>query len=88
MTNSLELEAMKEWNQRPGNPMALEVNGMAFAFTTKGLKSMKEFKANLQKAIEYGLDKVSALEALTTQPAQVLGNSKLGNLKLGVMQIS
>ena len=83
LTNSLELEAMKEWNQRPGNPMALDVNGISFAFTTKGLKSMKEFKANIQKAIEYGLDKVSALEALTTQPALVLGNSKLGNLNVG-----
>ena len=83
LTNSLELEAMKEWNQRPGNPMALDVNGVAFAFTTKGLKSMKDFKANLKKAIDYGLDKVTALEALTTQPAQILGNSKLGNLKVG-----
>ena len=83
LTNSLELEAMKEWNQRPGNPMALDVNGVSFAFTTKGLKSMKDFKANLKKAIDYGLDKVTALEALTTQPAQILGNSKLGNLNVG-----
>ncbi|MDA9970230.1 amidohydrolase family protein [Flavobacteriaceae bacterium] len=83
LTNSLELEAMKEWNQRPGNPMTLHSNGVSFAFTTKGLKSMKDFKANLIKAIDYGLDKVTALEALTTQPAQILGNSKLGNLKVG-----
>ena len=83
LTNSLELEAMKEWNQRPSNPKALDVNGVSFAFTTKGLKSMKDFRANLKKAIEYGLDKVTALEALTTQPAQILGNSKLGNLNVG-----
>ena len=83
LTNSLELEAMKEWNQRPGNPMAFEANDVPFAFTTKGLKSMKDFKANLKKAIDYGLDKVTALEALTTQPAQILGNSKLGNLNVG-----
>ena len=44
---------------------------------------MKDFKANLKKAIDYGLDKVTALEALTTQPAQILGNSKLGNLNVG-----
>jgi imidazolonepropionase-like amidohydrolase len=83
LTNSLELEAMKEWNQRPGNPMAFDTYDVPFAFTTKGLKSMKDFKANIQKAIEYGLDKVSALEALTTRPAQILGNSKLGNLSVG-----
>ena len=28
LTNSLELEAMKEWNQRPGNPMALDLSGV------------------------------------------------------------
>ena len=83
LTNSLELEAMKEWNQRPGNPMTLDKNGVSFAFTSKGLKSMKDFKLNLQKAIEYGLDKVTALEALTTQPAQILRNKKLGNLNVG-----
>jgi len=83
LTNSLELEAMKEWNQRPSNPMVLDANAVPFAFTTKGLKSMKDFKTNLKKAIDYGLDNVSALEALTTQPAQILGNSKLGNLNVG-----
>ena len=83
LTNSLELEAMKEWNQRPSNPMVLATNGVPFALTTKGLKSMKDFKSNLMKAIDYGLDTVSALDALTTQPAQILGNSKLGNLNVG-----
>ena len=83
LTNSLELEAMKEWNQRPSNPMVLATNGVPFVLTTKGLKSMKDFKSNLMKAIDYGLDTVSALDALTTQPAQILGNSKLGNLNVG-----
>ena len=83
LTNSLELEAMKEWNQRPSNPMVLATNGVPFALTTKGLKSMKDFKSSLMKAIDYGLDTVSALDALTTQPAQILGNSKLGNLNVG-----
>jgi imidazolonepropionase-like amidohydrolase len=82
LSNSLELEAMKEWNQRPGNPLALKRAGVPFAFTTYGLKSMKDFKENLLKSINYGLDKVTALEALTTQAAQILGNSKLGNLKV------
>tara|TARA_B110000971_G_scaffold157737_1_gene161088 strand:+ start:1631 stop:4615 length:2985 start_codon:yes stop_codon:yes gene_type:complete len=82
LTNSLELEAMKEWNQRPGNPVALDLSGVSFAFTTKGLKSMKDFKTNLLKSIKYGLDKVTALEALTTEPAKILGNTKLGNLKV------
>jgi imidazolonepropionase-like amidohydrolase len=80
----LELSAMREWNQKPSNPKALADNGIRFTFTTDGLKSPSMLKANLMKAIEYGLDKTKALEALTTVPAQVLGQSnKVGSLKNG-----
>ncbi|MBN4085448.1 amidohydrolase family protein, partial [Flavobacteriaceae bacterium AH-315-B10] len=80
----LELSSMREWNQKPSNPKALADNGISFAFTTHSLKSPKEFKANLIKAIKYGLDKTKALEALTTIPAQLLGKSNtLGSLKNG-----
>ena len=68
----LELEAMKHWNQAPSNPKALADKGIAFSFTTHDLKSPKEFSGNLHKAIEYGLDKTKALEALTTIPARIL----------------
>lgn len=80
----LELSAMREWNQRPSNPKALADNGIRFTFTTDGLKSPDMLDANLMKAIEYGLDKTKALEALTTIPAQILGQSnKIGALKNG-----
>jgi len=80
----LELSAMREWNQRPSNPKALADNGIKFTFTTDGLRSPDMLKANLIKAIEYGLDKTKALEALTTVPAQVLGQAgKIGSLKNG-----
>ena len=82
LTNSLELEAMKEWNQRPGNPSNLYQSGVCFTFTTKGLKSIKDFKINLLKSIKYGLNKTAALEALTTQPSKILRNPKLGNLNI------
>jgi imidazolonepropionase-like amidohydrolase len=82
LTNSLELEAMKEWNQRPGNPSILYQSGVSFTFTTKGLKSIKDFKINLLKSIKYGLNKTAALEALTTQPSKILRNPKLGNLNI------
>ncbi|WP_347925042.1 amidohydrolase family protein [Pontimicrobium sp. SW4] len=81
----LEISAMREWNQRPSNPKALASNGIKFTFTTDGLKSPDMLNANLMKAIEYGLDKTKALEALTTVPAQILGQSnKIGSLKNGV----
>jgi imidazolonepropionase-like amidohydrolase len=80
----LELEDMREWNQKPSNPKTLADNSVNFAFTTNGLKSPKELKSNLLKALEYGLDKTKALEALTTIPAKVLGKSNtLGALKKG-----
>ena len=80
----LELSAMREWNQRPSNPKALADNDIKFVFTTDGLKSPSMLKMNLVKAIEYGLDKTTALEALTTIPAQVLGQSNnIGSLKNG-----
>ncbi len=80
----LELEAMKEWNQRPGNAKTLADNGIRFAFTSDGLKSPAMLKTNIMKAISYGLDKDKALEALTTVPAQILGKSgSIGSLQNG-----
>ena len=80
----LELSAMREWNQRPSNPKALADNGIKFTFTTDGLKSPTMLNASIMKAIEYGLDKTKALEALTTVPAQILGQpNKIGSLKNG-----
>ncbi|TJY36282.1 amidohydrolase family protein [Pontimicrobium aquaticum] len=80
----LDLSTMREWNQRPSNPKALADNGITFSFTVDGLKSPDMLNANIMKAIEYGLDKTKALEALTTVPAQILGQpNKIGSLKNG-----
>ncbi len=78
------LEDMRYWNQAPTNPKILAENGVPFSLTTYDLKSMSKFKDNLMKAIEYGLPKTKALEALTTVPAQILGKSAMiGSLKKG-----
>lgn len=84
LASSLSLADMKAWNQQPANPKLLADNNITFALTTHDLKSPKEFKANLMKAITYGLSKEKALEALTTIPAQLLGKSNsIGSLKNG-----
>jgi len=84
LASVLELDDMREWNQKPSNPKVFADNGISFALTTYSLKSPKDFKSNLMKAIKYGLDKTKALEALTTVPAQLLGKSNtLGSLKKG-----
>ncbi|MBO3116166.1 amidohydrolase family protein [Winogradskyella sp. DF17] len=84
LANSLSLSDMRSWNQEPHNPRLLAENGVPFVLTTHGLKSKKSFKSNLMKAIESGLSKEKALEALTVLPASLLGKSNLlGTLKSG-----
>lgn len=84
LASSLALSDMRTWNQAPSNPKVLADNSIKFAFTTHELKSPKEFKSNLMKAIKYGLSEEKALEALTTIPAQLLGKQdKIGSLKNG-----
>ncbi|WP_254453227.1 amidohydrolase family protein [Winogradskyella undariae] len=84
LASTLTLSDMRAWNQEPHNPGLLAENGIKFALTTHGLKSTKSFSSNLIKAIESGLSKQKALEALTTVPAALLGKSDLlGTLKTG-----
>ncbi|NNC69858.1 MAG: amidohydrolase family protein [Flavobacteriaceae bacterium] len=80
----VELKDMRHWNQAPTNPKVLAENGVQFALTTSDLKKITDFKKNLMNAIKHGLDKTKALEALTTIPAKLLGQSNsLGSLKKG-----
>ncbi|MGB7784756.1 MAG: amidohydrolase family protein [Salinimicrobium sp.] len=82
MANYASLDDMKEWNQAPANLKMMAQKGIPFTLTT--FEAEKDFKANLLKAIEYGLDKKTALAALTTVPAKVIGQeNKLGTLKEG-----
>ncbi|WP_299252065.1 amidohydrolase family protein [uncultured Lacinutrix sp.] len=82
--NSVDLADLREWNQKPHNPKILADNNVNFALSTYKLKDAKEFMPNLLKAIDAGLSKEKALAALTTIPAQVLGQtSTLGTLKTG-----
>ena len=82
----VELKDMRHWNQAPTNPKILAENNIQFALTAAGLKKTAAFKKNLMNAIEHGLDKTKALEALTTVPAALLGKSTtLGTLNNGAL---
>ncbi|MDP2061084.1 MAG: amidohydrolase family protein, partial [Flavobacteriaceae bacterium] len=86
MASIVSLEDLRFWNQAPTNPAVLAKNGVKFTLTASDLKSTKNFLDNLRKAVEYGLDKTIALEALTTRPAAILGKSnELGTLKNGAL---
>ena len=77
----VSLSQMLEWNQEPTNPAKLQEAGLTFAITTNDLKSPDMLFPMLRKAFKYGLDEETALAALTTIPAQLLGKSEeLGTL--------
>jgi imidazolonepropionase-like amidohydrolase len=83
LAQHISLRDMRKWNQEPSNLSVLSKNGVNFALTTHKLKSLKSFHKNLQKAIKYGFDKEKALAALTTIPADIIGNNSIGNLNTG-----
>ncbi|SDU05564.1 Imidazolonepropionase [Polaribacter sp. Hel1_33_78] len=83
LAQHISLGDMRKWNQEPSNLSVLSKNGINFALTTHKLKDVKSFHKNLQKAVEYGLNKEKALAALTSIPANIIGNKKIGNLKVG-----
>ncbi|MDA7717045.1 amidohydrolase family protein, partial [bacterium] len=83
-TNLVSLGDMRHWNQAPTNPSVLSKNGISFSLTTHKLKKIGELTSRIEKAIQHGLDKKTAIAALTTIPAQILGKSDLlGSLKKG-----
>jgi imidazolonepropionase-like amidohydrolase len=75
---------LKHWEMAPSNPAALAKAGISFAFTADGLKNKAEFWTNIRKAIEYGLPKEKALEAITLAPARMARTDDMvGSLKKG-----
>ena len=83
LAQQISLRDMRKWNQEPSNLKVLSENGVNFALTARSLKSVKTFHTNLQKAIKYGFDKKRALASLTTIPANIIGNTAIGNLNAG-----
>lgn len=80
----VSLQDMKHWELAPSNPAAFEKANINFCLTTADLRELKSFSSNLRKAIEYGLTETKALDALTRNPATLLGiYDKVGSLETG-----
>ena len=76
------LEQLKHWDMAPDNATKLALAGFEFALTSDGLKSTTDFRKNLSRAIERGLNESKALAALTTIPAKKFGQAKrLGQIE-------
>ncbi|NIG56901.1 amidohydrolase family protein [Chitinophaga sp. Cy-1792] len=80
----VSLADMKHWELAPTEPGAFEKANIPFALTAADLKDVKQFLANVRKAIEYGLSEQKALEALTKTPASLIKSyDKVGSLEAG-----
>jgi len=78
------LHQLQHWERAPGNAAALQAAGVAFAISTQGLKDVKkEFWPRLRQAVQRGLTPDAALAALTTTPARLLNQPRLGRLAPG-----
>ena len=75
---------MKHWEMAPLQPGMFEKAGIAFSFTSSGLKNTGDFISNIRTAIKNGLSEGRALDAITKAPAMQAGiYDKAGSIDPG-----
>ncbi len=80
----VSLKELMHWDLAPENPGRLDRAGIRIAFTGEGLEKPEDFLPALRRAVARGLDRDSALKALTVTPAALFGVSdRLGTLAPG-----
>jgi imidazolonepropionase-like amidohydrolase len=80
----VELDELRHWYLAPENPSRLASAGVEFALTTFDLDDDDDFLANVREAVRRGLPADTALAALTTTPARLLGLDRThGTLEAG-----
>ena len=81
----LSLEKMKHWELAPANAALLASKDVDFAFTAFGLSNTEDFLDRVKSCIKHGLSEETALKALTSVPAKMLGiSNSYGALKKGM----
>ncbi|HVA51641.1 MAG TPA: amidohydrolase family protein [Pirellulales bacterium] len=81
---SVPLDRLMHWDIAPENPGRLDSAGVKIAFTSHGLSDPGSFLSGVRKAVEHGLARDSALQALTVTPAELFGvDKRLGTLEAG-----
>ncbi|WP_221393281.1 amidohydrolase family protein [Dyadobacter sp. NIV53] len=82
----ISMAQLKHWELAPKNTAEVAKAAIPFTLTTAGLKNKADFWKNIRTAIEYGLPKEKALEALTTLPASLIkAENQVGSLKAGLL---
>lgn len=78
------LHDLLEWDIAPENAARLDGAGVKIALTAHGLKDTGGFLKAIRTAVDRGLPAESALRALTTTPAELLGvEDRLGTIRPG-----
>ncbi len=70
---NVSLASLRHWHRAPENPGILTAAGVSFSFTAAGIQRLEDFTGNLRAVVEAGLPADSAIAALTTRPAALLG---------------
>ncbi len=82
----IDLSDMLHWEYAPYNAGFLEEQRLPFVLTASGLKDKKTFLKNLRTAVKKGLSEKKAIQALTSDAANLIGaGSMLGSLESGKM---
>ncbi len=82
---ALEKRRAEEMKKYETQAAEFAKRGITFGFSAMDLKS-KDFKANLRRMIDGGLNEETALAALTTNPAKMLGlSAMMGTIEKGKM---
>ena len=80
------LADLMHWDIAPENPARLDAAGITIALTSHGLRDQATFMAAVRRAVERGLPADSALAALTTTPASLLGmGDRMGKIAPGML---
>lgn len=80
----VSLQQLQHWEQAPSNLALLQRAGVEFGLATQGLRDAKrEFWPRLRQAVRRGLAPEAALAALTTTPARLLDQPRLGRIAPG-----
>ena len=82
--DQLDLDTLRTWFAAPGNARWLSEKGVRFSFSTHRVKELGEAESFLADSVKAGLNPQTALAALTTEPAKLLGiDGEFGTLSPG-----
>lgn len=82
----IAIHQLKHWEMAPANASMLAKGGVNFTLTAADLKNKADFWDKIRTAIDYGLPRDKALEALTTIPAKLIkADGQVGSLKAGML---